>query len=70
MALLDHGDLTAHGLLVSSRISGEIARKAARSTVAWLASRSIPTTLAVRTAQKVRLPIIGRAAGKHAFIYS
>jgi FdhD protein len=70
MALLDHADLAAHGLLVSSRISGEIARKAARSAVAWLASRSIPTTLAVRTAQSAGLPIIGRAAGKHAFVYS
>lgn len=70
MALLDHADLAAHGLLVSSRISGEIARKATRCAIGWLASRSIPTTLAVRTAQRVHLPIIGRAAGKHAFIYS
>jgi len=70
MALLDHAGIAAHGLLVSSRISGEIARKATRSAVAWLASRSIPTTLAVHTAQRAGLTIIGRAAGKHAFIYS
>lgn len=70
MALLDHADLATHGLLVSSRISGEIAHKATRSAVGWLASRSIPTTLAVRIAHSGGLPIIGRAAGKHAFVYS
>ena len=58
-----------HGLLTSSRVSGEIADKAARAGFAWLASRSIPTTLAVSFAQNAHMPIIGRAAGKGAFIY-
>lgn len=58
-----------HGLLVSARVSGEIAEKAARAGFAWLASRSIPTTLAVAMARAARMPIIGRAAGKNAFIY-
>jgi FdhD protein len=58
-----------HGLLTSSRVSGEIADKAARAGFAWLASRSIPTTLAVRFARAAHMPIIGRAAGKGAFIY-
>jgi FdhD protein len=58
-----------HGLLTSSRVSGEIADKAARAGFAWLASRSIPTTLAVRIARAAHMPIIGRAAGKGAFIY-
>jgi FdhD protein len=58
-----------HGLLTSSRVSAEIADKSARAGFAWLASRSIPTTLAVTYAQAAHMPIIGRAAGKNAFIY-
>ena len=58
-----------HGLLLSSRVSGEIADKAVRAGFAWVASRSIPTTLAVSFAQSAHMPIIGRAAGKSAFIY-
>ena len=69
MAVLAGEDLTDLGLLVSSRVSGEIARKAARSGVAWLASRSIPTTLAVSLARRADMPIIGRAASKNAFVY-
>ena len=59
-----------YGLLTSSRVSGEIADKAARAGYAWLASRSIPTSLAVRFASAAHMPIIGRAAGKSAFVYT
>ena len=59
-----------YGLLTSSRVSGEIADKSARAGFAWLASRSIPTSLAVRFASAAHMPIIGRAAGKSAFIYT
>lgn len=68
-AVLAGLDLSAHGLIVSARVSGEIARKAAESGVAWLASRSIPTTLAVRTAGAAGLTIVGRAASRNAFVY-
>jgi FdhD protein len=57
------------GLLTSSRVSGEIADKAVRAGFAWLASRSIPTSLAVTFARAARMPIIGRAPGKNAFVY-
>lgn len=67
--LLRGASPSEHGLLTSSRVSGEIADKAARAGFAWLASRSIPTTLAVSFAQNAHMPIIGRAAGKGAFIY-
>jgi FdhD protein len=61
-ALLD-GMLPDHvGLVLSSRISGQIAAKAAVAGVTWVASRSIPTTLAVRIAAAAGLPLIGRAA--------
>lgn len=69
MALLDGADISRHGMLLTSRISGEIARKAATGNVKWLASRSIPTTLALRVAQEAGLPIVGRAAGKNSFLY-
>lgn len=58
-----------YGMLTSSRVSGEIADKAARAGFAWLASRSIPTTLAVRFASAAHMPIVGRAAGKGAYVY-
>lgn len=69
-ALLLQGAVPGHfGLLTSARVSGEIADKAARAGFAWLASRSIPTTLAVAFAKAAQMPIIGRAAGKNAFVY-
>jgi FdhD protein len=70
MAVLDGADVSQHGMIVSSRISGEIARKAANSGVKWLASRSIPTTLALRIAREAGMPIIGRAAGKNSHLYT
>lgn len=69
MALLDGADISAYGMLITSRISGEIASKAAKGNVKWLASRSIPTTLAVRIARDAGLPIVGRAAGKNSVLY-
>lgn len=69
LALLAGEDPAACGMLISSRVSGEIARKAAQCGIAWLASRSIPTTLAVQTARAAGMPIIGRAAGKNSVLY-
>ena len=69
MAILGGVDPATLGMLVSSRVSGEIARKAAAAGVSWLASRSIPTTLAVQHAREAGMPIVGRAAGKQAFVY-
>lgn len=53
--------LETAGLLLSSRVSGAIALKAARSGLAWVASRSIPTSLAAHFAAAVGLPLIARA---------
>ena len=61
-ALMDALPLESLGLIVTSRISGEIARKAACSGVAWTASRSMPSTLAVRIAAAAGLPLVARAA--------
>jgi FdhD protein len=68
--VLDNLPFRSAGLLTSSRVSGEIADKAARAGFSWLASRSIPTTLAARVARAAHMPIIGRAASKNAFTYS
>lgn len=57
------GDL---GLILSARVSGQIALSAARAGIAWIASRSVPTTLAVAIAQSASMPVVGRAAGPHA----
>jgi FdhD protein len=69
MALLAGADPRGYGMIISARVSGEIARKAAQAGIAWLASRSIPTTMAVRIAREAGMPLIGRAAGKGAFFY-
>jgi len=52
------------GLVLTARISGEIALKAARSRLAWVASRSVPTSLAVEIAAAAGLPLIARAASR------
>jgi FdhD protein len=59
-------DLSRCGLMLTARISGAIAVKAARSGVAWIASRSMPTTLAVAIADAAQLPIVARAPSKDA----
>ena len=69
-AVMDGANIAQLGMILSSRISGEIARKAVSSGVKWLASRSIPTTLALQTARDAGMPIIGRAAGKNSFLYT
>ena len=57
------------GLVLSARISGEIAWKAARAGFAWVASRSVPTTLAVAVAARAGLPLIARAASDAARVF-
>lgn len=69
LLLLDRMSPAAHGLITSSRVSAEIADKAARAGFCWLASRSIPTTLAVKYASAANMPIIGRAASREAYTY-
>jgi FdhD protein len=49
------------GLVLSARVSGQMAMVAARAGLSWIASRSVPTALAVAIARAARLPIIARA---------
>lgn len=52
------------GLLLSARVSGAIALRAARAGIGFLASRSIPTSLAEQIAAVAGLPIIARAGAR------
>jgi formate dehydrogenase accessory protein FdhD len=68
-ALLDGADPGARGLVLTARISGGIAATAARAGVAWIASRSVPTTLAAELAAAAGIPMIARAAGRDARVF-
>jgi FdhD protein len=49
------------GLLVTGRISAELAFKAARAGVVWVATPSVPSTLAVEIARRTGMVLVGRA---------
>ncbi|HEX7118137.1 MAG TPA: formate dehydrogenase accessory sulfurtransferase FdhD [Longimicrobiales bacterium] len=70
LALLGGEDPAGLGLVLTARISGEIALKAARARLRWIASRSVPTTLAVQIAGAAGIPILGRAVGKEPRLYA
>jgi FdhD protein len=60
-ALLAKRDPTGLGLIVTGRISAELAFKAVRAGVAWVATVSVPTTLAVTIASRAGVILVGRA---------
>lgn len=60
-AILAARDITGLGLLVTGRISAELAAKAARAGLAWVATPSVPSTLAVEIAGKAGMTLVGRA---------
>jgi len=49
------------GLLVTGRISAELAAKAARAGIVWVATPSVPSTLAVEIARRAGMTLVGRA---------
>lgn len=59
--LLERRSPAGLGLLVTGRISAELAFKAARAGVAWIATVSVPTTLAVTIAARAGVVLVGRA---------
>ena len=60
-ALLDERTLEGLTLLVTGRISGELAFKAARARLGAVATPSVPSTLAVEIARSAGTLLIGRA---------
>jgi FdhD protein len=60
-ALLAKRPLPGLGLLVTGRISGELAFKGARAEIAYIATPSVPSTLAVGIARRTGMVLVGRA---------
>jgi FdhD protein len=60
-ALLMGRPVAGLGLLVTGRISAELAFKAARAGIAWVATPSVPSTLAVEIARRSGMVLVGRA---------
>jgi len=64
-ALLGRRRIQGLGLLVTGRISAELAFKAARAGAAYVATPSVPSTLAVEIARRSGMVLIGRAVSGH-----
>jgi len=60
-AVLAQRRIEGFGLLVTGRISAELAFKAARAGLAWVATPSVPSTLAVEIARRSGMVLVGRA---------
>jgi len=60
-ALLHGRDPDGLGLLVTGRISAELAFKAARAGMDWIATPSVPSTLAQTIAARAGVILVGRA---------
>jgi FdhD protein len=60
-ALLARQPVQGLGLLVTGRISAELAFKAARAGLAYVATPSVPSTLAVEIARRSGMVLVGRA---------
>lgn len=68
-AVLAGSALDAAVILLSGRISGALAAKAARAGVAAMATMSIPTTLAAEIAGRAGVTLIGRARSGAPHVY-
>jgi FdhD protein len=64
-ALLARRPVEGMGLLVTGRISAELAFKAARAGLAYVATPSVPSTLAVEIARRSGMVLVGRAVSGH-----
>src|SRR5207249_3850991 len=60
-AVLARTPIVGRGLLVTGRISAELAFKAARAGLAWVATPSVPSTLALTIADRSGMVLVGRA---------
>jgi FdhD protein len=60
-ALLAQRPVAGLALLVTGRISAELAFKAARAGLGWIATPSVPSTLAGTIAQRAGMILVGRA---------
>lgn len=68
-AFLQQLDLSDKCLLLSGRIAAEILMKTARNGIPLILSRSAPTMMAVETAEKLGLTVVGFARGQRFNLY-
>ncbi|HPF43953.1 MAG TPA: formate dehydrogenase accessory sulfurtransferase FdhD [Syntrophomonadaceae bacterium] len=68
-AFLQQIDLSDKCLLLSGRIAAEILMKTARNGIPLILSRSAPTMMAVETAEKLGLTVVGFARGQRFNLY-
>lgn len=59
--MLEGREPAGHGLLVTGRISAELAFKAARAGLNYVATISVPSTLALSIARRAGVLLVGRA---------
>ena len=64
-AILAGRPLHGLGLLVTGRISGELAFKAARAGLGYVATPSVPSSIAVDIARRSGMVLVGRAVSGH-----
>lgn len=69
-ALLAHRALSGLGLLVTGRISGELAFKGARAGIGYIATPSVPSSLAVQIAERSGMVLVGRAVSGSPHIHT
>lgn len=69
-ALMESMALGDAGLVTTARISGDMAARAAIADMAFVASRSVPTTLAVEIARAAGLPLVARAGSPDAEVHA
>jgi len=60
-AVIARAPVAGRGLLVTGRISAELAYKGARAGLAWIATPSVPSTLALTIARRAGIVLVGRA---------
>ena len=60
-AVIAREPIAGRGLLVTGRISAELAYKAARAGLAYVATPSVPSTLALTIARRSGMVLVGRA---------
>jgi FdhD protein len=69
IALLARQPVAGLGILVTGRISGELAFKASRAGIAWVATPSVPSTLAAEIARRSGMVLVGRAVSGHPHLH-